>query len=99
MHGAPAPVVRIDTSFGNASSLEIVEQRDHRAGVHARQRCEFLLRDPRALRHDRHQAELARMKAMRLQQRDEAAPRFLAEVTQEKAGVPRELFGWLIRIE
>src|SRR4051812_37349739 len=96
---AATPVGRVHATLGDAARLEVVEQRDHRARVHAGQRREVLLRDPRALRDDRDQSELTRMEAVGLEQRKEVAPRFLAQVAQQEAGVSRELFRWQVRVE
>src|SRR4051812_33222885 len=61
MDGATTTVGWIDTALGDAARLEVVEQRDHRARIHACQRGEILLGDSGPLRDDRDQAELARL--------------------------------------
>src|SRR4051794_36937870 len=99
MHGSASPVLGIDTPLCDPATLELVHQRDHRAGIDACQRCQLLLRDARALRQYRHEAELARVKPKRLEHRDEAAPRFLTEVAQEEARVSQEFLGWPVGME
>src|SRR4051812_13589265 len=49
-----ATILGVHAALGDAAALEVVEQRDHRAGVDAGKRSKLLLRDPRSLGHDRH---------------------------------------------
>src|SRR5215212_8263823 len=96
---AATAVARVDAALEHAALLEVVEQSDHRARVHACERCQLLLGDPGALRDDGHQPELARVEAVRLEDGDEAMPRLLAEIAEEEPGVPRQLLWGRVCVE
>src|SRR5215212_1079822 len=88
----PAPVLGVHAALCESALLEVVEDRDHRARVDAPKRREVLLRDPGALGNDGHEAKLPRVEAVGLELCDEAPARLLAEVSEQKARVARELF-------